>query len=63
MRIIFATHNKNKMIEIRQILADTAEEIVSKGELGISFEPEENGKSFSENRGAVPKLENQLKSR
>lgn len=49
MRIIFATHNQNKLMEIRQILSDTAEEIVSKGELGISFEPAETGRSFGEN--------------
>lgn len=49
MRIIFATHNKNKLVEIRQILGDTISEIISKGELGIEFEPEENGHSFSEN--------------
>ena len=35
MRIIFATHNKNKMIEVRQILGDVATEIVAKSELGI----------------------------
>ena len=49
MRLIFATHNKNKLIEIRQIMSDVASEIVGKDELGIDFEPEENGKSFAEN--------------
>ncbi len=49
MRIIFATHNKNKMIEVRQILGDVATEIVAKSELGIDFEPVETGKTFAEN--------------
>ncbi|MBO5598717.1 MAG: RdgB/HAM1 family non-canonical purine NTP pyrophosphatase [Oribacterium sp.] len=49
MRIIFATHNKNKMKEIRQILGDVTEDIVAKSELGIDFEPVETGKTFAEN--------------
>ena len=49
MRIIFATHNKNKMIEVRQILGDLATDIVAKSELGIDFEPVETGKTFAEN--------------
>ena len=43
MRIIFATHNKNKMIEVRQILGDLATDIVAKSE------PVETGKTFAEN--------------
>ena len=49
MRIIFATHNKNKMTEVRQILGDLATDIVAKSELGIDFEPVETGKTFAEN--------------
>ena len=49
MRIIFASHNENKLTEAREILDGISSEIVSKKELGISFEPEENGKSFAEN--------------
>ncbi len=49
MRIIFATHNKNKLVEVRQILGDVATDIVAKSELGIDFEPVETGKTFAEN--------------
>ncbi len=49
MRIIFATHNKNKIREVRQILGDVASDIVAKSELGIDFEPVETGKTFAEN--------------
>ncbi len=49
MRIIFATHNRNKLAEIRKIMEDIAAEIVSKAELGVDFEPVEDGQSFSEN--------------
>ena len=49
MRIIFATHNKNKMKEVRAILSDVADSIVAKSELGIDFEPAETGKTFAEN--------------
>ena len=49
MRIIFATHNKNKMTEVRQILGDLATDIVAKSELGIDFEPVETVKTFAEN--------------
>lgn len=49
MRIIFATHNEDKLTEIRRILGDTVGEIISKGELGIELEPKETGRSFGEN--------------
>ena len=40
-KIIFATGNENKMVEIRQIL--------SQKEAGIQADPEENGTTFEEN--------------
>jgi inosine/xanthosine triphosphate pyrophosphatase family protein len=49
MRIIFATHNKNKITEVRQILGEVASDIVAKSELGIDFEPVETGKTFADN--------------
>lgn len=52
MRIIFATHNRDKMREIRRILRDAASEILAKSDLGIDFDPEEDGKSFAENAEA-----------
>lgn len=49
MRIIFATHNHNKLKEINRILGDLATELVVQSDLGITAEPEENGKSFADN--------------
>jgi hypothetical protein len=48
-RIIFATGNPNKMREIREIFADSVRTILSIKEAGICSDPEENGRSFSEN--------------
>lgn len=48
-KIIFATGNKNKMIEIREILKDLDAEILSMKEAGISIDIEENGSTFEEN--------------
>ena len=39
-KIIFATGNKNKMIEIREILKDLDAEILSMKEAGISIDIE-----------------------
>ena len=49
MKIIFATGNQNKMIEIHMILQDLGMEILSMKEAGISIDIEENGTSFEEN--------------
>ena len=49
MKIIFATGNKNKMIEIRQILRDLGMEILSMKEAGVDIDIVEDGKSFEEN--------------
>lgn len=48
-RIVFATGNKDKMKEIRQILADLGMEIVSMKEAGVDIEIVEDGMSFEEN--------------
>lgn len=48
-RIIFATGNQNKMVEIRQILGDLGWEILSMKEAGISTDIVENGTTFEEN--------------
>lgn len=48
-KIIFATGNENKMVEIRQILSDLGMEIMSQKEAGIQADPEENGTTFEEN--------------
>ena len=47
--IIFATGNKNKMIEIRMILADLGCKIWSQKEAGIQADVVEDGQTFEEN--------------
>ena len=48
-KIIFATGNKDKMQEIREILDGLGAEIMSMKEEGISLDIEENGTTFEEN--------------
>jgi XTP/dITP diphosphohydrolase len=48
-RIVFATGNQNKMIEIRQILGRPGLEIVSMKEIGLNPQIDENGATFEEN--------------
>ena len=48
-RIIFATGNKDKMREIREIMGDLPVEILSRKEAGLAGEAEEDGESFQEN--------------
>ena len=47
--MIFATGNKNKMIEIRMILADLGCKILSQKEAGIQADVVEDGQTFEEN--------------
>ena len=47
--IIFATGNKNKMLEIRMILADLGCKILSQKEAGIQADVVEDGQTFEEN--------------
>ena len=47
--IIFATGNKNKMIEIRMILADLGCKILSQKQAGIQADVVEDGQTFEEN--------------
>ena len=49
MKIIFATGNKNKMVEIRMILADLGMEILSMKEAGVEVDVVEDGRTFEEN--------------
>lgn len=48
-KIIFATGNKDKLKEIREILADLDVEVVSMKEAGITAEIVEDGTTFEEN--------------
>ncbi len=47
--MIFATGNEGKLKEIRDILGDIGEEIISMKEAGIDIDIEENGTTFEEN--------------
>ena len=47
--IIFATGNKNKMIEIRMILEDLGCKVLSQKEAGIQADVVEDGQTFEEN--------------
>lgn len=48
-KIIFATGNENKLIEIREILAGKEYEIESMKQAGIDLDIQENGSTFEEN--------------
>lgn len=49
MKIVFATGNKNKMKEIREILGSLGMEIISMAEAGVSDDIVEDGTTFEEN--------------
>ena len=49
MKLVIASNNKNKIYEIKKILGDRFEQILSLSEAGISHETIEDGKSFMEN--------------
>lgn len=48
-KIVFATGNEHKMVEIRMILQDLGMEILSQREAGISADVVEDGTTFEEN--------------
>ena len=49
MKLIIASNNKHKIYEIKKILGESFEEIVSLSEAGISHETVEDGVTFMEN--------------
>lgn len=48
-KIVFATGNQGKMLEIKAIMADMDVEVVSMKEAGICIDIEEDGATFEEN--------------
>lgn len=48
-KLIFATKNKHKMIEIREILSGVPYEVVSMEDIGIDVDVVEDGETFEEN--------------
>lgn len=49
MRLIVASNNQNKIREIKKILQNKVEEVISLKDAGIFVDVEETGKSFQEN--------------
>ena len=47
-KVVIATHNKGKLVEMRELMAPFGIELVSAGDLGLP-EPDETGYMFSEN--------------
>src|SRR5579871_163632 len=47
-RLVIATHNPGKLVEMRELLAPYGIEATSAGELGL-LEPEETGMTFRDN--------------
>ena len=47
-RVVIATHNPGKLVEMRELLAPFGVEAISAGELGLA-EPDETGTMFAEN--------------
>jgi len=52
MRLLIATHNRGKLIEYQQMLADLPLELVTLDDVGIPDDVEENGATFAENARA-----------
>ena len=48
-RLILASNNAKKLVELRDILADMGIEVLSQREAGCNFEVEETGETFAEN--------------
>lgn len=49
MKLAIATNNAHKLQEIRAILGDSFDELLSLGDLGINIDIEETGTTFKEN--------------
>lgn len=49
MKAVLASHNKKKIREMREILAQLGVEVVSQADVGVDLEPEETGTTFEEN--------------
>ncbi len=49
MKLLAATHNKEKLRELERILSPLGIELTSPGELGVSIDVEETGETFAEN--------------
>ena len=52
MRLLIATHNRGKLVEIQDLFADLPLELVTIDQIGIREDVEETGETFSENARA-----------
>ena len=49
MKVVLASHNKKKMVELQAILSRMGVEVISQADVGLDLEPEETGTTFEEN--------------
>ena len=49
MKVVLASHNQKKMVEMKAILSQMGVEVLSQAEVGVDLEPEETGTTFEEN--------------
>ena len=49
MKVVLASHNKKKMVEMKTILSAMGVEVLSQADVGVDLEPEETGTTFAEN--------------
>ena len=49
MKVVLASHNQKKMVEMKAILSQMGVEVLSQAEVGGDLEPEETGTTFEEN--------------
>lgn len=49
MKAVLASHNKKKIVEMREILSQLGVEVLSQSDVGVDIEPEETGTTFAEN--------------
>ena len=49
MKVVLASHNQKKMVEMKAILSQMGMEVLSQAEVGVDLEPEETGTTFEEN--------------
>ena len=48
MKVVLASHNQKKMVEMKAILSQMGVEVLSQAEVGMDLEPEETGTTFEE---------------
>ena len=49
LKVVLASNNKNKLIEIKKILLPLGFEVISQSEAGVNIDVEETGTTFEEN--------------